>query len=125
MFRLFGVVVVVVGRRARTDPRCTCRSEGTNAPPLCLARPPVLLTCAFPDVCRQARARSKPSAMPSLNQQLWSAALEGRHANMVAALDGGAEIDAQIVSRRAAREAVDRIAISQIICMKCVFLTAG
>ena len=38
-FRLFGVViVVVVGRRARTDPRRTRRSEGTNAP-FRIARP--------------------------------------------------------------------------------------
>jgi hypothetical protein len=40
--------------------------------------------------------------MPTLNSKLCRAARQGRHADMVAALEGGAEIDSK-VSRRAER----------------------
>ena len=42
-------------------------------------------------------------AISAFNEQLRHAAFEGRHANMVAALEGGAEIDYNDVSRRAER----------------------
>ena len=42
-------------------------------------------------------------AMSAFNEQLRHAAFEGRHANMVAALEGGAVIDYNFLSRRAER----------------------
>ena len=58
-------------------------------------------------------AASSDDALKKKNEALFDAAYLGRHADMVAALEGGAEIDCTpCVSRRAEREAVDRIAIS-------------